>query len=338
MRYLALLGILVLSLSFSQDSGSTNEGNQDDTPVTSELPSEETPSEETPSEETPSEETPSEEPPSDETAQEEKKPLSGITIKRKDRTIKVLQYAPADKGAISRLNIPECEDDLKLNVFYAPDPYPYVETLVNETVITSRIAIHRQPPKEKGGGDKAQLELFGGSLTMDEETRCPDKVERSSEADVTLTQGRTTILGKTFNYDNDKGLGNMDGPVSLDRIAEGDSPALKANSDKLEFNVDTDQKILTGNVTIESEDRVSEADRLEYDEENSIAVLYGNPAKSTKGEDTMEGNVIIYYLDKNDILIKGNIQGTVQINLGGADSGSDTSAEPPGEPSVDEEQ
>ena len=170
---------------------------------------------------------------------------------------------------------------------------------------------------------------------MNEETRCPENIIRSEEADVTLTQERTTILGKTFIYDNDKGLGNMEGPVTLDRVAEGDSPALKANSDKLEFNVDTDQKILTGNVKIESEDRVSEAERLEYDEKNSIAVLYGNPAKSTKGEDTLEGSIIIYYLDKNDVVIKGNIQGTVNVDLGddtastGGSSGDTTQEEPP---------
>jgi lipopolysaccharide export system protein LptA len=300
MPYLALLGILILSLSLGQDSS----------PVGNQVPSDSQPSDSQPSEQV-SEET------SVEASQEEpKKPLSGITIKRKDRTIKVLQYAPADKGAISRLSIPGCEKDLKLNVFYAPESYPFVETLVNETIITSRIAIHRQPPKEQGGGDKAKLELFGGTLTTDEETHCPDKVVRTEQTDVTLKQSRTTITGKTFNYDNYKGLGNMEGPVSLDRIAEGESPALTAKSDSLDFNVDTDQKILTGNVTIESQDRISEADKLEYDEKNSIAVLYGNPAKSTKGEDVLQGNVIVYYLDSNDVVLKGDIQGTVTVNLG----------------------
>ncbi len=328
MRTLALLGILVLSLSFSQDSNPL-EDSSPNTPVTSEPSPEETITEETPTEEP--------------APEEEKKPLSGITIKRKDRTIKVFQYAPADKGAVSRLNIPDCEKDLKYNVFFAPDPFPFVETLVNETTITSRIAIHRQPPKEQGGGNKAKLELFGGSLEMNEETRCPENIKRSEEADVTLTQGRTTILGKTFIYDNDKGLGNMEGPVTLDRIAEGESPALKANSDKLEFNVDTDQKILTGNVKIESEDRVSEAERLEYDEKNSIAVLYGNPAKSTKGEDTLEGSIIIYYLDKNDVVIKGNIQGTVTVDLGdnaasSENAGDETTTDPPADPPSDENQ
>lgn len=302
MRHLALLAIVIVGLSLGQGSSSPDNPLTDnpatDAPVNAQTTTEAKP-------------------------EPEKKPLGGITIKRKDRTIKVLQYAPADQGAITRLNIPECEKDLRYNVFFAPDPFPLIETLVNETVITSRIAIHRQPPKEQGGGDKAKLELFGGSLEMNEETRCPDNITRSDQADVTLTQGRTTIRGKTFNYDNDKGLGNMDGPVSLDRITEGDSPALKADSDKLEFNVDTDQKILTGNVKIESEDRVSEAERLEYDEENSIAVLYGNPAKSTKGEDTLEGNVIVYYLDKNDVVIKGNIQGSVTIDLGNGGSSTE---------------
>jgi hypothetical protein len=279
MPYLALLGILILSLSLGQDSSPTG----DQAPLDSQ-PSEQA-----------SEET------SAKASQEEpKKPLSGITIKRKDRTIKVLQYAPADKGAISRLSIPGCEKDLKLNVFYAPESYPFVETLVNETIITSRIAIHRQPPKEQGGGDKAKLELFGGTLTTDEETHCPDKVVRTEQTDVTLKQGRTTITGKTFNYDN--------------------------------YNVDTDQKILTGNVKIESQDRVSEADKLEYDEKNSIAVLYGNPAKSTKGEDVLQGKVIVYYLDSNDVVLKGDIQGTVTVNLGTTTTPADPT--PPEDPTA----
>jgi lipopolysaccharide export system protein LptA len=331
---LALVILLTISLVFSQDSS------QDENPLG-------TP-EETTTE--PSEETTAE-PSSDNAAEVDESLLPTITIKRKDRTIRVVNYAPDEAGGASKLNIKSCDPDdeeLRTTTFYAPGDY-LVKTYVNDTLITSHIAFSKRPPNKRDeegnvieeGGEKTKLELYGGTLNLND-IFCPVDIKPSNEVDVKIIQGRTTIDGTKFTYDNNKGLGDLDGPVTLDRIAEGESPALKANSDKLEFNVDTDQKILTGNVKIESEDRVSEAERLEYDEENSIAVLYGNPAKSTKGEDTLEGNIIIYYLDKNDVVIKGNIQGTVNVDLGNdAASGgsSDETAEPPAEdPPLEEDQ
>jgi lipopolysaccharide export system protein LptA len=322
MRWLRLILVLYigLGLTFGQDS------NQPDNPDGT---TEETTTPETQEDTTQTEPNAEDAPPIDESL------LPTINIKRKDRTIRVVNYAPDEAGGASKLNIKSCDkedEEIRTTTFYAPGDY-LVRTYVNDTLITSHIAFSKRPPNVRDdegnvledGGEKTMLELYGGTLKLDD-IFCPTEIQPSSEVDVQIKQGRTTIDGTKFTYDNNKGLGNMNGPVSLDRIAEGDSPALKANSDKLEFNVDTDQKILTGNVKIESEDRVSEAERLEYDEENSIAVLYGNPAKSTKDGDTMEGNVIIYYLDKNDIVIKGNIQGTVQIDLGGEETGSSESA------------
>jgi lipopolysaccharide export system protein LptA len=316
MRWLKLILVLYigLGLTFGQDSSQ---------PENPDVTTEETSTSDT-QEDIPQTESNAEEiPPTEEVLDESLLPT--INIRRKDRTIRVVNYAPDEAGGASKLNIKSCDkedEEIRTTTFYAPGEY-LVRTYVNDTLITSHIAFSRRPPNVRDkegnvledGGEKTKLELYGGTLKLDD-IFCPVDIVPSKDVDVQIKQGRTTIDGTKFTYDNNKGLGNMDGPVSLDRIAEGDSPALKASSDKLEFNVDTDQKILTGNVKIESEDRVSEAERLEYDEENSIAVLYGNPAKSTKGEDTMEGKVIIYYLDKNDIVIKGNIQGTVQIDLG----------------------
>jgi lipopolysaccharide export system protein LptA len=256
------------------------------------------------------------------------KPVGSMTIKRsQNRTIIVSLYAPSEEGGEFRLNVPECEKDLRLSTIYAPKPY-IVETQVNEAVITSQVALSRRPPNKENaegkiierGSDKEKLELVGGTLKVNQETLCPEDIKRSEQADVTLKQGRTTIKGLNFLYDNNKGIGNMKGPITLDRVVEGDSPALNATSDTMEVNVDDDKTFLEGNVKVTSEDRVSEAATLEYNEDDSIAILRGDSekgilAKSTKGSDTLQGDVIIYYLDTNDVVVQGNLQGDIEVDL-----------------------
>ena len=253
------------------------------------------------------------------------KPVGSMTIDRKDRTILVSLFAPSEEGGEFRLNVPECEKDIRFSTIYAPKPY-LVETKVNEAIITSQIALSRRPPNvenEAGeiierGADKQKLELVGGTLKVNQETLCPEDIERTETADVTLKEGRTTVLGANFLYDNSTGIGKMKGPITLDRVAEGDSPALNATSDSLETNVDEDKTYLTGNVKVTSEDRVSEAATLEYNEEEGQAILRGTeetPAKSTKGNDVLQGDVIIYFLDTNDVVVQGNLQGDIEVDL-----------------------
>jgi lipopolysaccharide export system protein LptA len=283
--------------------------------------------------------------------------LPTLTIKRKDRDIIVAQKAPGNEGGKTFLNVNECDDankDAIFSTFFAPEPY-LVETQVNEAILTSRIAASKQPPNKKDeegntierGGDKAILELYGGTLEFIEERGndkrgCPINIKRSDQTDVTLKQGRTTVNGVNFIYQNDKGIGNMKGPITLDRVAKGDSPALNATSDTMEVNVDDDKTFLEGNVKVNSEDRVSEATTLEYNEEDGIAILLGDrekniPAKSTKGSDVLQGYTIIYYLDTNDVVVQGDVQGDIEVDLegGGTSEGSsetnttNPSSEPP---------
>jgi lipopolysaccharide export system protein LptA len=282
--------------------------------------------------------------------------LPTLTIKRKDRDIIVAQKAPGNKGGKTFLNVNECDDAKKdsiFSTFFAPEPY-LVETQVNEATLTSRIAASKQPPNKKDdegkviekGGDKAILELYGGTLEFVEERGndkrgCPINIKRSDQTDVTLKQGRTTVKGVNFIYDNNKGIGNMKGPITLDRVAEGDSPALNATSDTMEVNVDDDKTFLEGNVKVNSEDRVSEATTLEYNEEDGIAILRGDrekniPAKSTKGSDVLQGYVIIYYLDTNDVLVEGDVQGDIEVDLEGEGTSGDASGNSPSdEPTTD---
>jgi hypothetical protein len=261
--------------------------------------------------------------------------LPELTIRRKDRDIVVSQTAPNNEGGRTFLNVDNCDDknkDFIVSTFFAPEPY-LVETQVNEATLTSRIAASRQPPNVRNeagdvierGSDKTVLELYGGTLEFIEERGnekrgCPTNIERTETADVTLREGRTTVTGANFLYDNNTGIGNMKGPITLDRVGEGDSPALNATSDTMEVNVDDDKTLLEGNVRVTSEDRVSEATTLEYNEEKGIAILRGDrekgiKAKSTKGSDVLEGYEVIYYLDANDVVVLGGVQGDVEVDL-----------------------
>jgi lipopolysaccharide export system protein LptA len=285
--------------------------------------------------------------------------LPTLTIRRKDRDIIVRQTAPGNEGGKTFLNVNECDDkntETIFSTFFAPEPY-LVETQVNEAILTSRIAASRQPPNVRNeagdvierGGDKAILELYGGTLEFIEERGndkrgCPVNIERSEQEDVTLKEGRTTVKGVNFIYNNNTGIGNMKGPITLDRVAEGDSPALNATSDTMEVNVDDDKTFLEGNVKVTSEDRVSEAATLEYNEEDGIAILRGDrekgiKAKSTKGSDVLEGYEVIYYLDANDVVVLGGVQGDVEVDLEGEEtsqgSGQADTTNPPEEATPD---
>ncbi len=327
--------VLLISLGVSQDA-------QQQTPAQQPSPAQN----QTPEE---SEATPESTPGINETTTSEAEPaqrlnLPKLTIKRKERTIVVSQTASSAEGGRQPLNAKGCDDkdkDLIYNTFFAPDPY-FIETQVNDALLTSRIALSKQPPNKRNeagdvierGGDTSVLELFGGSLEFpDERSGCPKNIERSEQAEVTLKEGRTTVKGVTFVYLNETGIGNMKGPITLDRVAEGDSPALNATSESLETNVDEDKTYLTGNVKVTSEDRVSEAATLEYDEENGLAILRGDkekniPAKSIKGSDVLQGDVIIYYLDTNDVVVQGSLQGDIEVDLEDEPASSSDSATP----------
>lgn len=236
--------------------------------------------------------------------------LPTVSIKRDDTDIVITNRDPSAE-ARSPLRNPNCKEGFRQSIFYGPNP-GFVETITEETKLTSAIVIVESPDTENNDNSDT-LELFGGSLSFNR-PRCPENIIRSTEASVSLEQGRTTATGVRFFLDQGTNIGTMDGPVTLERAAEGDSPGLSADANMLEFNVDTDISILSGNVTITSEDRVSSADELEYDEKNGIAVMRGNPAKSSKGTDFVQGNLIKYYLNTNDVVVIGNIEGEIEFD------------------------
>ena len=245
-------------------------------------------------------------------AQEQPDNRPQLTVRRDNKTIRVIQTdVTSAQGAQFIPQNPTCEDDTNMGIIFAPEP-GYAETLVNDTRITSAIAFLRRP---KGTQEQEVLELLGGSLTISNDTLCPEEVLSNDEAEVTLYQGRTVVSGESFVYENATGIGVMEGAIVLNRRAEGDSAGLDASAKRLEYNADNDSTLLSGGVTITSGDRVSEAESVDYNEKDGIAILTGNPARSKQGDDVLKGSIILYYLDSNDVVVKGEIEGDVTIDL-----------------------
>ncbi|MDZ7703491.1 MAG: LptA/OstA family protein [Trueperaceae bacterium] len=232
-----------------------------------------------------------------------------LRINRNDRVIRVVQNAPSAEGGEFRLNA-RCEEGIRYGTVYAPAPYE-VETFVNDARITSQIVIEKRPG---GSEDESRLELFGGTLTIDDATLCPTDIAESETADVTIFEGRTTTTGSRFNYNNAQGLGTLIGPITLERTAEGESPALSATSQSLDIDVDQDVTVLQGGVQLTSGDRVSAAETVEFDEQAGMAVLRGDPAESRDGDNVVRGQIIEYDLDSNDVVVREGISASFELD------------------------
>lgn len=235
---------------------------------------------------------------------------AALSIDRAGKRIRVVQNAPSNEGGGFIPSNPNCEENMRLGTVFAPEDYR-VETYVNDTLIRSNIALLRNPDE---GEEDEQLELFMGSLDINEPPFCPQNIVRDSNAQVILEEGRSIIRGSAFSYDNATGLGQMTGPIALSREAGEASPALEAEASRLRFDTDKDITILEDNVVFRSEGRVSRADSVEFYEERGLAILRGNPARSEEGGNIVEGNVIEYDLDNNDVVIKENIQATLEFD------------------------
>ena len=78
--------------------------------------------------------------------------------------------------------------------------------------------------------------------------------------------------------------------------------------------------MLKGNVKVESDGRTSGAETLELDEEAGFAILRGKPAWSRNADGRVEGEVIEYDLDSNDVVVTSGVQGTFTLETGGEET------------------
>lgn len=270
--------------------------------------------------------------------------LPTVTVDRGDRTIVVEQRTAGAEGARTVLANRNCEAGFLTNVFAGPVP-GYVVTRIDETELVSQLAIVRvprpdaspspdrdevssaDPSAREASGDDETLELLGGRATFDR-PGCIEAIDPEGALPVELRQGRTTITGARFFLDRGTDVATMDGPIALERRAEGDAPALTATADALEFDVAAERSTLTGAVTITSGERVSSADRLELDEAAGVAVLTGSPAVSRRGADEVRGDVLRYDLETDDVVVVGRVSASFDVDLGegaATDDGADLS-------------
>lgn len=244
---------------------------------------------------------------------------SSITIQRDDSTIVLTNYGTGEQGARSILRNSFCEEGVEATYFYGPPDQ--VELIIDEdTRLVSSLAIVRQAGGRDGNGEQDRegqetIELLDATATFSGRPTCLEEYEAADPANVLLEQGRTTVVGSRFFLDRDTDVALMDGPVELVRAAEGDSDELTATSESLSYHLETNRSTLTGGVRVESGDRVSRAETLELDEEAGLATLTGSPAVSRQGEDEIQGETLLYYLDSNDVVVTGGVSGQLEVDL-----------------------
>lgn len=240
--------------------------------------------------------------------------ITTFTLVRDDTELLISNHALAADGARSIGNNVNCEEGQRLTIVYGPAP-GRVETVVEDAVLTSSLAVIRTPRESEEGEGAETLELTDAAVTFSR----PGCIEESVPADaptVVLVQGRTTVEGTRFFLDRDEDVGVMDGPISLVRTAEevADEP-LTATAESMTFAVGEQRTTLTGAVIVTSQERSTSGDTLELDEEAGTAVLTGSPARSVKGTDVLQGNRLLYYLDSDDVVVIGNVTGEIELEL-----------------------
>jgi lipopolysaccharide export system protein LptA len=183
-----------------------------------------------------------------------------------------------------------------------------VETLLDDTRLTSSVAVVRVPEDDSD----ETLELFGGSVTFDR-PGCIESVDDAGAERVVLEQGRTRVTGTRFFLDQETDVADMAGPIELVRRDPGGRVSLEATADELSFDVASERATLLGEVVVTSDERVTQAERLELDEAAGVAVLTGSPAVSRRGADELRGQMLRYDLETDDVVAIGGVAGTFEL-------------------------
>lgn len=240
--------------------------------------------------------------------------VTTFSLLRDDTELLISNHALAADGARSIGNNVNCEEGQRLTIVYGPTP-GRVETVVEDAVLTSSLAVIRTPQESEEGEGAETLELTDAAVTFSR-PGCIEETVPADEPHVVLVQGRTTVEGTRFFLDRDQDVGVMDGPIGLVRSSQSDEEEpLTATSESMSFAVGEQRATLTGAVIVTSRERSTSGDTLELDEEAGTAILTGSPARSVKGTDVLQGNRLLYYLDSDDVVVIGNVTGEIELEL-----------------------
>jgi lipopolysaccharide export system protein LptA len=237
-----------------------------------------------------------------------------VTVTRGERTVEVIQGTAGSDGARTVLANRNCEPGVLTNIFYGPVA-GFVQTRIDETHLQSQIAIVRIPQgTEEDAGET--VELIGGALRFDR-PGCIETLDRNLALTVQLRQGRTNISGSRFFLDRGTDIAEMTGPIELERPQDGnEGEPLRASAESMTYDLEREVSTLIGTVVVKSGERVSQADRLELDEEAGVAILLGSPATSRRGSDEIRGNTLRYDLETDEVVAIGRISASFEVDLG----------------------
>ncbi|MFB9990586.1 LptA/OstA family protein [Deinococcus oregonensis] len=244
----------------------------------------------------------------------------------KERRIRIVRTGTTDETGIFTIcsrQDDEPEDAPTLLVF-SETGASGIQITIDQNVIRVPLALVTQKdvPEGQEGGD-GRIEASAGTARFlenppegktDRLSRCAvEATPAPTPGTVRVTQGKTQLTGQKLVYDQTDGIARIDGPIAFSR-ANDDGP-LTGSSQRIDVDVDNETTVLVGNVVLTSKGgRVSKAGRVEYDDAANVARLIGTPeqpAESVQGGDTLRAGVILYDLDRNEVVARKADGGTI---------------------------
>lgn len=162
-----------------------------------------------------------------------------------------------------------------------PDEFGITATVSNLTILSQVAELHSP--------SGASISMAGERVAIFPNTV---KVER----------GRMNAVGTSLRYDEGIGIGELAGRAEITVAAnteDGDVTVILA--DAVEFDVDTDKSTSAGAVQLTSGNQYAEAERLDYEEERGLGVLYG-PERVRIERTAKDGGVLVITADEIRVL------------------------------------
>lgn len=271
----------------------------------------------------------------------------------KERRIRVVRTGTTDATGIFTIcsrQDDEPEDAPSLAVF-SETGTGGIQITIDQNVIRVPLALvtQKEVPEGQEGSD-GRIEASAGTARFldnppegktDRLSRCAvEATPAPTQGTVRVTQGKTELTGQKLVYDESDGIARIDGPIVFSR-ANDDGP-LTGRSQRIEVDVDAEKTVLVGDVVLTSKGgRVSKAGRVEYDDAANVARLIGTPeqpAESVQGGDTLRAGLILYDLDRNEVVARkadgGTITGEFQDGAASPDAPQATPTEVPARPTL----
>lgn len=220
-------------------------------------------------------------------------------LTRKGKEVVVEKTSPDEVGLAW---IEDREEGL-LFVFYDPPPYTVKVRFGEDAEARGHLAVVEQPNEGKDS-----IRLGDGEARYDPEAdRVVFEVEAKQDA-VEVKTGQFTARGALLEYDNDRGLAALKGPVRFTR--EGKTP-LTGEADRLVYAVDEARVWLLGQVVFRQGERTTRAETALIDDKAGYALLWGKPVVSEKANERIQGRRLRYGLKSGTIWVLEGVAGAL---------------------------